>query len=273
MQKQFISFRVYRESDGVILRFLLPIFIMMLLAAMIFWADPTSRLTTTLGLLGSATAMFIVIFNNIPLVGYLTILDTYILVMYGCLLFCISLHHFGDIMRKKSEKYPQRQLLIRVLEAIGRTFMIGAVIISFVSMFGSDKRRIIVYVLVSILTIVIFWRELGGLRKMWRIVMNSVMTKKEQLLTEEDSEPLTWAEVHLYKYFAQNHVFDAEKKRTMEVKDKIRESIELIDRATRIRRSLQPSATKALNGTDSLSSDQNLFTASETRRSSACENP
>lgn len=253
VQKLFLSFKVTRESSGVILRFLLPIFIMMLLAAMVFWAEPAARVSTTMGLLGSTTAMFIVIFSNIPLVGYLTTLDHYILVMYGLLLFCIGMHHMGDNLRNKGDKYPQRTLLTRFLEAWGRTIIIGSISITFVVMFGNKYRIIPVVISVGMVTLVILWRELGGLHKQWMIVMESVLTKKEKLLTDDTSEPLTWAEVNLYKYFAQNHILDTEKKKLAEKRRNVRESIEKIDTDSRNEKTLRASEVNSMKSTSGTS--------------------
>jgi hypothetical protein len=69
---------VYREGNGVIVRLILPITLLLLLSALTFWISSDQRVNTTITLLLSISALYIVILGNIPMVGYLTNVDKFV---------------------------------------------------------------------------------------------------------------------------------------------------------------------------------------------------
>ncbi len=77
------SFALYRltmqrQGSGVIVRLILPLTMLLLLSALTFWISYENRLDTTITLLLSVSALYIVILGNIPMVGYLTNVDTFV---------------------------------------------------------------------------------------------------------------------------------------------------------------------------------------------------
>ena len=51
---------------------------LLLLSALTFWLSYENRVDTTITLLLSVSALYIVILGNIPMVGYLTNVDTFV---------------------------------------------------------------------------------------------------------------------------------------------------------------------------------------------------
>lgn len=70
--------QVKREGQGIVLRLVLPITLLLVLAGLTFWVTYENRVDTTITLLLSISALYIVILTNIPLVGYLTNVDKYV---------------------------------------------------------------------------------------------------------------------------------------------------------------------------------------------------
>ncbi len=75
------SINISRESEGLIVRFILPITLLLLLSAVTFWLSYENRIDTTITLLLSVSALYIVILQNIPMVGYLTNVDKFVFVV------------------------------------------------------------------------------------------------------------------------------------------------------------------------------------------------
>lgn len=69
---------VERKGVGIILRLIVPLFLLLLLAAVTFWMTTEERVNVTITIMLSVSALYIVILGNIPLVGYLTDLDKFV---------------------------------------------------------------------------------------------------------------------------------------------------------------------------------------------------
>ena len=70
---------IQRKGKGVVIRLILPITLLCILGGLTFWADYGNRVDSTITLLLAVSALYIVILSNIPLLGYLTNLDKYVL--------------------------------------------------------------------------------------------------------------------------------------------------------------------------------------------------
>ena len=67
-----------RIGSGIITRLVLPITLLLILSGLTFWAPFENRVDSTITLLLSVSALYIVILANIPLLGYLTSIDKYV---------------------------------------------------------------------------------------------------------------------------------------------------------------------------------------------------
>lgn len=69
---------VTRRGNGIVIRLILPITMLIMLAGLTFWSNYEGRVDSTVTLLLSVSALYIVILANIPLLGYLTAIDKYV---------------------------------------------------------------------------------------------------------------------------------------------------------------------------------------------------
>jgi hypothetical protein len=98
-----ISLPMIRQNEGLLLRFGLPItgvtcigkinsfavqksVLISPLGGLLFWDTLSSRLTNTITLILTLSAIFIAVFGAIPLVGYPTLLDKFVFAMFAILL-------------------------------------------------------------------------------------------------------------------------------------------------------------------------------------------
>jgi hypothetical protein len=72
---------ISRQGDGLIVRLVLPITLLLILSALTFWITYENRVDTTITILLSVSALYIVILQNIPMVGYLTNIDRFVFVV------------------------------------------------------------------------------------------------------------------------------------------------------------------------------------------------
>lgn len=85
---------IHREPAGIVLRLAMPLFLLVFLAGWAFWAAPVDRMNITVTILLAVSALYIVVFQNIPMLGYLTTIDNFVLAMYFVLFACCGIHQF-----------------------------------------------------------------------------------------------------------------------------------------------------------------------------------
>ena len=76
-----ITIEIARQSLGVVYRLAFPIMLLLLLVGLTFWGEHASRVDTTITILLSVSALYIVVFSSVPMIGTLTEFDKYIIVV------------------------------------------------------------------------------------------------------------------------------------------------------------------------------------------------
>lgn len=204
---QTISLHVSRDSDGVVLRFIAPVCLLSMVAGMVYWMDPSERVGTTLNLLVTVSALYIVIFGNIPLTGQLNRMDIYIIEMFLIIIISIGVHQISYRLSEKAASKPVRGLTVRFLEFSGRMTIIPVSIVLFFDKFPSpsvEPATVPVYTILAILFFGIGVREVEGVRKGF-IVMMFQLNEKRQLGKSEPGITLDVSErfflwIHGYIY-------------------------------------------------------------------------
>eukprot|EP01031_Cornospumella_fuschlensis_P035127 gene35127-42545_t len=123
---------VERMGSGIVIRLVLPITLLVLLASLTFWASEENRIEIAITLLLAISALYIVILGNIPLVGYLTTVDSYVFAMFIVLVFVCVCHQLHFTLSRKQDIWPLRIFYCRAIEAFGRAVLIPYVMLFFV---------------------------------------------------------------------------------------------------------------------------------------------
>eukprot|EP01035_Chromulina_nebulosa_P020776 gene20776-26936_t len=109
---------IARQPSGLVMRLGLPIFLLVILAAFVFWAARETRSDSTTNLLLAVSALYIVVFANIPMLGYLTHFDSFVLIMFGMLFGCAVIHQNISKLDNRVDELPLRGFLIMILEGV-----------------------------------------------------------------------------------------------------------------------------------------------------------
>lgn len=177
-----ISFEIERAGRGILVRYALPILILLLLSAATFWADPETRIDTTMTILLSVSALYVVIIQGIPQVGYLTTFDSWIFIMYTSLAMGVVLHQLVIVLKRKTTKIPLRRCLIRLIEFLGRVFT-GPLAVAYymVTFMDPDLTLLLAFSMaLSFFVVFIAMREWGGLKKSFVDASESIIVKVEK---------------------------------------------------------------------------------------------
>jgi hypothetical protein len=84
------TFELERYGNGITVRLIIPIGLLLVISALSFWMEPDKRVEMTITILLSVSALYIVILGNIPLVGYLTSTDKFVFIVSSTLSFIES---------------------------------------------------------------------------------------------------------------------------------------------------------------------------------------
>jgi hypothetical protein len=196
-----IMITISRQSDGVLIRLGLPVLMLMVLSGFVYWAAMESRIDSTMTILLSVSALYIVVFGNIPLLGYLTSFDQYILSMFLLLTINVVLHQLSFRLSVKTGKWPLRQFFIRLVEFSGRVTVIPLALYLFSSIFHShfvDDLNNVALIALTVGMTLIFMRESFGVRKAFQ----SSMIELELKVDESSLDSLSWYEIILYYIYS-----------------------------------------------------------------------
>ena len=198
-----------RQSHGLVMRLGIPIMLMTLLSGLIFWSDITTRADSTTTLLLTVSALYIVIFANIPMLGYLTAFDNFVLYMFGILFACVVIHQItSHISANEITKHPLKQLLICFFELIGRCFIIPIIIGLFFQSFRITyplSAFIISIVLIIIYFIILIPKEFFKLNNELKIVKIKILNKIK-LINTNNNNNLTKMEILFYNIIFYNKI-------------------------------------------------------------------
>lgn len=135
----FLHIIVQRKANGIVYRLALPMLLLTVIGTASFWADPADRINLTITILLTISALYIVVFQNIPMIGYLTKFDTYVISLFLILFVCAIVHQQTCYLLKEDvyHKWPLRKIYLRGLECSGRVTIIPLLWILYSTMFSS----------------------------------------------------------------------------------------------------------------------------------------
>ena len=192
---------VTRQSLGAMNRITVPILYFMLFVGLTYWVNPEHRLDICVGILLAVSALYIVVLANIPLVGYLTTVDSYVFYAFLIILLAAAFHVMYCTLNDKKDMWPLRVLYLRLIEFSGRVFLMPFLLIFFAySVAGvTPQNKLLMFVGAIVSGGIILIRETPGLRS---ALVNSIKKVDEKFARHGASGRLSLLEklvVNLYR--------------------------------------------------------------------------
>lgn len=217
--KSFAIIKLYvsRKPEGIILRLAVPIFILVLLSGCTFWAAIESRVDSTVTLLLAVSALYIVIFQNIPMVGYTTDFDSFSVSMFIMLFLCVIVHQLVYRLRNKDQKWPLRLFIARCIEFMGRILLIPLVCIVYFLTFSeaySKTTTITTFVVIAASVLYVFIREYSGLKSSASITIRAIVEKADRFdsLSNLELLLLNWFVYSIVSTSLRHHMREKQRK-------------------------------------------------------------
>lgn len=113
------------------------------------------------------------------MVGYLTAIDEFVFWMFFLLCLVVALHQAYATMFEKLDIWPLRAVYLRLVELVGRTFLLPTILSYFIqTMDLADKSlAIFLFVVVSLLAVAIFVRECYGVKATYYAAIERLVEK------------------------------------------------------------------------------------------------
>eukprot|EP01031_Cornospumella_fuschlensis_P039969 gene39969-48689_t len=171
---------ISRQPTGIILRLALPILLLAILGALAFWMPLETRTDTTITLLLAVSALYIVIFQSVPMLGYLTVFDSFVLAMFGILFGAAILHSWLLRISKKREGNAARDFTIRSVDAACRCSIIPVIVAVYFQLFAPVYNVYSVGMATAacvVFSLAVGYREFRSLRKAYVNTAEGVESK------------------------------------------------------------------------------------------------
>jgi hypothetical protein len=180
----------------------------------------SERVSTTVTLLLAISALYIVVFANIPMVGYLTKFDLFVLFLFSMLFLCCCMHQLIVRLQcdEKLESWPLRRVYIRFLELLGRLVIIPCVCGVYAANFSSAISKntyAALWASVIIFISAVGMREVAAVKKVLNISVAEILVKIDSLQTVSTIEVLV-VNAYLYRVISRSLKFrlqDAQRQR------------------------------------------------------------
>lgn len=196
-----------RIPAGIIMRLAVPMFFLVVLGALAFWADTNDRVNSTVTMLLAISALYIVVIQSIPPIGYLTKFDVFVTVMFVVLFACCILHLITVRLAKdtKLEKWPIRKFYVRTLELFGRVVILPLITAFFLYSFSLAETTSTYYEAGFVIGAFIFlvaFREFFSAKAAFKEAMASIAGKADNLSDVSTVEIILF---NLYAYGILGH--------------------------------------------------------------------
>jgi hypothetical protein len=145
----YLNMRFQRQSLGVVYRLGLPIAMFLVLVGFSFWADINKRIDVTLQMLLVVSALYLVIGQIIPFVGYFTRMDLYITTAVLVLVMTTGIHFCTLLLERKVDKYPANGFIRDCMVFFFRMIWVPAALLIFILFFNVSQAGIIAAVSVT----------------------------------------------------------------------------------------------------------------------------
>jgi hypothetical protein len=132
-----VHLHIARRPNEIILKLALPMLFLAIMGAMSFWTGTEERISTTMTVLLAVSALYIVVFANIPMLGYLTRFDKFVIQIMLILFLVTAVHHIVIRFQRAEvlEKHPLRKLFMRLFDFTGRVLLTPILLIVYLLLF------------------------------------------------------------------------------------------------------------------------------------------
>jgi hypothetical protein len=180
----YMNIEFSRQSFGIVYRLGLPIAMFLVLVGFSFWANIDKRIDVTLQMLLVVAALYLVIGQIIPFVGYFTRMDMYITTAFLILIFTTGIHFCTLLLERKVNKYPANAFMRDCLVYFFRVIWIPFALLIFVVFFKITEVGVIAGLIIAcVVSVSNAWLNRKYLKDSFKIAILN-LREKERVIQE-----------------------------------------------------------------------------------------
>ena len=178
----YINLRFQRQSLGIVYRLTLPIIIFVAVVGISFYGELNERISVSLEILLVISALYIVIGQTIPLVGYLTLMDQFILFVFVILSLAIAIHFGTAMLDATVYALPMNYFISALVDFIFRFLWIPLTLFGFIRFFDINLPSLLI-TLYAVCAVSLFhsWKRLKSLRRALEYSILQLFIKKDRI--------------------------------------------------------------------------------------------
>ena len=178
----YLNLAFERQSLGILYRLALPISIFMSVVGLSFLGTVEQRLEVTLEILLVVAALYIVIGQAIPFVGYLTLMDEFIIIVFASLSFAIAVHFTTLLLDDVAVALPMNYFFSALIEFLFRLVWIPLTLVILIRIFDIRLQPVLIALyLVCAISFLFSLKRVKSLRRALYYSVLQVFIKKERI--------------------------------------------------------------------------------------------
>jgi hypothetical protein len=164
----------------------LPVTVLLIIVGFSFWSEAEGRVDITLQMLLVVSALYLVVGQVIPFVGYFTLMDTFITTSFLLLSVTTGIHFINLVIISKADNYPMGFFLKDCIDYLFRLIWIPMSAFLFVIFFDVFMSEVIVmFIIVCIISGI---NSIYGIPRLLISFKESVLKLREKHLNFQKSE-------------------------------------------------------------------------------------
>mmetsp|Transcript_983 Transcript_983/g.1321 ORF Transcript_983/g.1321 Transcript_983/m.1321 type:complete len:428 (+) Transcript_983:129-1412(+) len=182
----YINLAFQRQKMGIVLRLALPVTVFVVIVGFSFWTSLDMRVDVTLQMILVISALYLVISQVIPFVGYFTIMDNFITLVFIALSLQIAVHFLTLTIEKTTEAHPFNAVFNLFMDFMFRLVWIPLSMLVFIMFFDMYEPTILAgMITITVVTVVVNIFKMG---KICGVFENAIYRLREKFSIYDKEE-------------------------------------------------------------------------------------
>jgi hypothetical protein len=176
----YVSLGFERQSQGIVFRLALPVLILLVIVGISFYVAIEVRIDVAVNMILVVAALYLVIGQEIPFVGYLSKMDKYVTATFMLLAFTLFIFFISMQLERTQEKYPLRLFFRVFLLYFMRLAWMPTIFALYFFSFKADNNPQSVVILSSIVIAFAGFQSLSNFGKIKSSLTTCVLMLREK---------------------------------------------------------------------------------------------
>ena len=191
------SVKIERKYLGPVFRLGVPSLLLTLLVGLSFYSQRESRVELSVTILLAVSALYIIIQQNIPFLGYLTKFDHVFFGYFVMIIILTFIHQIINVLALKSDKDISKFILVVFIESVCRIFVIPIILLIFALTLETEDSSQNIFTL-TLMTIYVTVMGIKEGHNFYKKFYASLIVLKDKVRNRKDNTSVEGGEFLLF---------------------------------------------------------------------------